>query len=100
MLVDEAAKSVDESADDLRKALEFRLTRDIRRLDFVALIDPKGKLIFGNVPFMPIIPIDGKAHFVNEHVFTGPQGDKDPAIFVARRRARRRSLRAQPQRGL
>src|SRR6202046_3840582 len=87
VLVDEAAKSVDESADDLRKALELRLTRDIRRLDFVALIDPKGQLIFGNVPFMPRIPIDAKAHFVNEDVFPDPHGDKDPAIFVARRRA-------------
>ena len=87
ILVDEAAKSVDESETDLRRALELRLTRDIRRLDFVALIDPKGELIFGNVPFMPRIPIDAEAHFVNEDVFPDPHGDKDPAIFVARRRA-------------
>jgi signal transduction histidine kinase len=86
VLVDEAAKSVDESETNLRRALELRLTRDIRRLDFVALIDPKGELIFGNVPFMPRIPIDAKAHFVNEDVFPDPRGDKDPAIFVARRR--------------
>jgi hypothetical protein len=45
VLVDEAAKSVDESEADLRRALELRLTRDIRRLDFVALIDPKGEMI-------------------------------------------------------
>ena len=89
ILVDEAAKSVDESASYLRKALELRLTRDIRRLDFVALINPKGDLIFGNVPFMPRIPIDGQAHLVNEDVFSDPHGDKDPAIFVARRRADR-----------
>jgi signal transduction histidine kinase len=87
ILVDEAAKSLDESETDLRKALELRLTRDIRRLDFVALIDPKGEMIFGNVPFMPRIPMDAKAHFVNEDVFPDPRGDKDPAIFVARRRA-------------
>jgi signal transduction histidine kinase len=87
VLVDEAAKSVDESETTLRRALELRLTRDIRRLDFVALIDPKGELIFGNVPFLPRIPIDAKAHFVNEDVFPDPHGDKDPAIFVARRRA-------------
>jgi signal transduction histidine kinase len=87
VLVDEAAKSVDESETGLRRALELRLTRDIRRLDFVALIDPKGELIFGNVPFLPRIPIDAKAHFVNEDVFPDPHGDKDPAIFVARRRA-------------
>src|ERR1700729_373543 len=87
ILVDEAAKSVDESEADLRKALELRLTRDIRRLDFVALIDPKGQLIFGNLPFVPRVPIDAQAHFVNEDVFPDPRGDKDPAIFVARRRA-------------
>jgi signal transduction histidine kinase len=87
ILVDEASKTVDESEADLRRALELRLTRDIRRLDFVALVDPKGQLIFGNVPFMPHIPIDAKAHFVNEDVFPDPRGDKDPAIFVARRRA-------------
>jgi signal transduction histidine kinase len=87
VLVDEAAKSIDESEGDLRRALELRLTRDIRRLDFVALIDSKGKIVFGNVPFMPRIPADAKAHFVNEDVFPDPYGVKDPAIFVARRRA-------------
>jgi signal transduction histidine kinase len=87
ILVDEAAKSVGESEAELRKALELRLTRDIRRLDFVALIDPSGKLIFGNVPFMPPIPIDAKAHFVKEDVLPDPLGAKDPAIFVASRRA-------------
>jgi signal transduction histidine kinase len=86
ILVDEASKSVDESEADLRKALELRLTRDIRRLDFVALINPKGQLIFGNLPFLPQVPIDAKAHFVDEDVFPDPRGDKDPAIFVARRR--------------
>src|ERR1700728_2955560 len=86
ILVDEASKSVDESEADLRRALELRLTRDIRRLDFVALIDPTGRMIFGNVPFMPKISIDAKAHVVDEDVFPDPRGDKDPAIFVARRR--------------
>src|ERR1700678_550492 len=86
VLVDEAAKSVDESEADLHRASELRLTRDIRRLDFVGLVDLKGKVIFGNVPFLPRIPIDAKAHFVNEDVFPDPNGDKDPAIFVARHR--------------
>src|SRR4029077_1719013 len=44
-------------------------------------------MIFGNVPFTPNIPVDAKAHFINEDVFPDPRGDKDPAIFVARRRA-------------
>ena len=34
VLVDEAAKSVDESEADLHRALELRLTRDIRRPGF------------------------------------------------------------------
>src|ERR1700735_4691442 len=87
ILVDEASKTVNESEADLRAALELRLTRDIRRLDFVALIDPKGQLIFGNVPFLPRIPIDAKAHLVDEDVFPDPHSIRDPAIFVARRRA-------------
>jgi signal transduction histidine kinase len=87
ILVDESAKSVGESETDLRRALELRLTRDIRRLDFVALLDPKGRTIFGNVPVKLEIPVDAQAHFVDENVLPDPRGDMDPAIFVARRRA-------------
>lgn len=87
VLVDEAAKSVGGSEADLRRALELRLTRDIRRLDFVALLDRKSQVIFGNVPAMPRIPIDGKAHFVEEGLLPDPFGNKDPTIFVASRRA-------------
>src|SRR5579864_8469909 len=87
VLVDEAAKSVGDSEADLRRALELRLTRDIRRLDFVALLDPKGQAVFGNVPVKLEIPVDAQAHFVDENVLPDPRGDMDPAIFVARRRA-------------
>ena len=87
VLVDEAAKSVDDSETRLRAALELRLTRDIRRLDYVALIDSRGNLVFGNVPRRLPIPIDGQAHFVNEDLVPDLRGDKDPAIFVARPRA-------------
>ena len=51
------------------------------------MLDAKGQVIFGNVPFMPRIPIDAKAHFVDEDVFPDAHGVNDPAIFVARRRA-------------
>ena len=71
ILVDEAAKSVDESEAELRRALELRLTRDIRRLDFVALIDPKGRLIFGNVPFMPRNP-DRRASALSSMKMSSP----------------------------
>jgi signal transduction histidine kinase len=87
ILVDEASRSVNESEADLRRALELRLTHDIRRLDFVALINADGRMIFGNVPLMPHIPVDAKAHFIDEDMFPDPRGVKDPAIFVARRRA-------------
>jgi signal transduction histidine kinase len=85
VLVDEAAKSEGDSEAQLRQALQLRLTRDIRRLDFVALIDPKGALVFGNVPGMPPIPIDGRAHVVREQLVPSVGGE--PAIFVARRLA-------------
>ena len=84
ILVDEAAKSEGDSEADLRRALELRLTRDIRRLDYVALFDPKGALVFGNVPGMPAIPIDGRAHVVQEQPLPDSSGNREPAIFVAR----------------
>src|SRR5271157_5614558 len=68
VLIDEAAKSEDDSEARLRQALELRLTQDIRRLDYVALIDPKGGVVFGNVPAMPPIAIDGRAHIVQEQL--------------------------------
>jgi signal transduction histidine kinase len=86
VLVDEAAKSQGDSEERLRQALELRLTRDIRRLDYVALISPSGALIFGNVPAIPPIPFDGKAHFVQQQLLPDSSGLREPALFVARRR--------------
>jgi signal transduction histidine kinase len=87
VLVDEAAKSQGDSEAELRRALELRLTRDLRRLDYVALIDPKGALAFGNVRRMPEIPDDGRAHVVREQLLPDSSGIREPAIFVARRLA-------------
>ena len=87
ILVDEAAKSERDSEADLRRALELRLTRDIRRLDYVALFDSKGALVFGNVPGTAAIPIDGRAHVVREQPLPDSSGNREPAIFVARRLA-------------
>src|SRR6201999_21680 len=58
VLADEAAKGVSESDDDLRRALELRLTRDLRRLDYVALFGANGELIFDNINTLPNISID------------------------------------------
>jgi signal transduction histidine kinase len=87
ILVDEAARSEGDSQAELRRALQLRLTRDIRRLDFVALFDPKGALVFGNVPVMPAIPVDGRAHFVQEQELPDSSGNREPAVFVVRRLA-------------
>ena len=85
ILVDEAAKSEGDSADQLRLALRLRLTRDIRRLDYVALFDPEGRKILGDVARLPPIPVDGRAHLVREELL--PDGRRsEPALFVARPR--------------
>jgi signal transduction histidine kinase len=86
ILVDEAAKSEGDSVDQLGRALELRLTRDIRRLDYVALFDAKGAKLFGDVPAMPAIPVDGQAHVVPEQLLRDASRS-EPALFVARRRA-------------
>jgi signal transduction histidine kinase len=86
ILVDEAAVSARESEGYLRRALELRVTRDIRRLDYVAVFDPTGALVFGDVPGMPEIPIDGLAHVVRKEPLPDSSGNPEPAIFVARRR--------------
>ncbi len=86
VLADEVQKSINYDPARLREALELRLTRDIRRLDYVALFNVKGEKAFGNIPEMPAIPIDGRAHIVPAEAI--PNSDHDePAIFVARRRA-------------
>ena len=87
VLVDEAAKSEHDSQADLRRALELRLTRDIRRLDYVAVFDPKGAMAFGDVPGMPDIPVDGRAHVIQNQLLPDSSGNREPAIFVARRLA-------------
>ena len=87
VLVDEAAKSQGDSEAQLRGALKLRLTRDLRRLDFVALFDPQGASIFGNVRRMPPIPVDGRAHIVEEHLAPDSIQIHEPAIFVARKLA-------------
>jgi signal transduction histidine kinase len=85
ILVDEAAKSEGDSQAELRRALQLRLTRDIHRLDIVALFDPSGALVFGNVPGMPPIPVDGRAHVVQEEPLPDSSGNREPVLFVARR---------------
>lgn len=87
ILVDEATKSANDTDAELKNALDLRLTRDLRRLDYVALFDPDGKLLFGNIDKMPSIRVDGKSHFVAAARAPGAEGQIEPAIFVARPRS-------------
>jgi hypothetical protein len=87
ILVDEAAKGANDSEAELKNALDLRLTRDLRRLDYVELFDPAARPVFGNVGRMPPIAVDGRSHFVSEARPPGAQDLVEPAIFVARRRA-------------
>ncbi len=82
ILEDEAAKSVDHSVEELRRAFELRLTHDLRRLDFAALFASDRKAMFGNIEELPAIPLDGNSHFAGSRA---PGTDRtEPAIFVAR----------------
>src|SRR6185369_10275558 len=64
ILEDEAAKSVNRPIEELRTAFEVRMTHDLRRIDYAALLDANRKVLFGNVDELPEIPLDGKAHYV------------------------------------
>jgi signal transduction histidine kinase len=84
ILEDEAAKSLDHSVEELRRAFELRLTHDLRRLDFAALFASDRKAMFGNIEQLPAIPLDGKSHYAASRA---PGTDRtEPVIFVARMR--------------
>ena len=86
MLVDEAAKSQGDSEAQLRGALKLRLTRDLRRLDFVALFDPTGRVHIRQRPAHA--PDSGRwprAHRRGTASRRIRSQIHEPAIFVARR---------------
>jgi signal transduction histidine kinase len=85
--VDEASKGADYTAAELQRALELRLTRDLRRLDYVALFDSGGDAKLGNVPRLPDIPVDGKSHLIANERLPGTADRYEPAVFVGRHRA-------------
>ena len=87
ILVDEASKGADYTAAELQRALELRLTRDLRRLDNVALFDSAADAKLGNVPRLPDIPVDGKSHLIANERLPGAADRYEPAVLVARRRA-------------
>lgn len=85
VFADEAEKAASSNDDWLRRALSLRLTRDFRRLNYVALYDSSGALVFGNLDRRPDIPADGRARVVDE--FRAAEGaEAEPTLLVARAR--------------
>ena len=85
VFADEAEKAAASDEDRLRRSLSLRLTRDFRRLNFVALYDSSGALVFGNLDRRPDIPVDGRTHYVDD--FRPAEGaSPEPTLLVARAR--------------
>jgi signal transduction histidine kinase len=82
----EAAKAAASNEDRLRRALSLRLTRDFRRLNFVALYDSSGRRIFGNLDRRPDIPVDGRTHYLPDFRSTD-ESEPEPTLLVARARS-------------
>lgn len=87
VLVQEVDKGTNYSIEELENALNLRLTRDLRRLDYVALFDASGKMVVGNIDVMPPIPADGESHFIAAAHPPGAPDRWQPAVFVARTRS-------------
>ncbi len=87
ILVNEARLNADAPDDRLRAALDVRLTREIRRIDYLALFDAKGALTFGNIARLPPIKTNGRAYFRSAAEMQEIGAAPESAILVARRRA-------------
>ncbi|MCI4679393.1 HAMP domain-containing histidine kinase [Rhodoblastus acidophilus] len=85
VFVDEARKAAASDDARLRRALSLRLTRDFRRLNYVALYDSSGRLLFGNLDRKPDIPADGRSHYLPDFRLTA-ESEPEPTLMVARAR--------------
>jgi signal transduction histidine kinase len=86
VLTGEVARSAGMSGDQLRQDLDLRLTQDLRHVDYSALFDADGKLVYGNVAELPsAVPVDGKAHYLEAPKLTGTDANSEPGVFVAGR---------------
>ncbi|WP_374544765.1 sensor histidine kinase [Rhodoblastus sp.] len=83
VFADEAEKAAESDDERLRRALSLRLTRDFRRLDFVALYDRAGTLVFGNLERWPGIPVDGRTHYLARFQPSDAVAP-EPTLMVAR----------------
>ncbi len=86
ILVDEVAHAASEPTAQVQRELDLRLTRDLRRIEYVGLYDSASKLIYGNVGEGFDIPIDGRAHDTESLPLKGGGRATEPVILVAQHR--------------
>jgi signal transduction histidine kinase len=86
-LTEEVARAVTEPEDRLLKALDLRLTGDLRLIDYAGLFDRDGKRLYGNIAVLPkSLPVDGLSHAVEAAPVQIRDEWTEPGIFVAARR--------------
>jgi signal transduction histidine kinase len=86
-LSEEMERAISQPEDQLRRALDLRVTSDLRVIDYAAQFDADRKFIHGNISVFPEnLPIDGRAHTVDSSWVSAIGGKTDPSIFVAGRR--------------
>jgi len=86
-LAQEMERAISRPEDQLRRALDLRLTSDLRVIDYAAEFNAEGKFLYGNVTVLPEnLPIDGTAHTIDASLVQALNERTDPAIFVAGRR--------------
>lgn len=85
-LEDEVAHAAIEPTDQVKSELSLRLTRDLRRIEYVGLFDAKGKLLYGNVAERQALPVDGRAHYTEALQLTGDDEGAEPVVIVAQHR--------------
>ncbi|MDE3174677.1 MAG: HAMP domain-containing protein [Pseudomonadota bacterium] len=87
ILTEEARLNGDATEARLRDALAARQMREIRRIDYLALFNPQGGQIFGNIDALPPVAVNGKAHWLGAGEMQAIGGAPVSSILVARRRA-------------
>ena len=85
-LEDEVTHAAREPTDQVKSELSLRLTRDLRRIEYVGLFNAEGKLLYGNVAENQTLPIDGRAHYTDTLLLTGDSEGAEPIVIVAQRR--------------
>ncbi len=86
VLTDEVAHAASEPVQQIQRELDLRLTRDLRRIEYVGLYAADGKLLYGNVAENFAIPVDGRAHSTETLPLKGGDQSPEPIIVVAQRR--------------